>query len=253
MQMRINIPPLTRVLLALLLTISIAHQITRYVFGGLDPELLALIPQWSLFYPWVYFTATFAEQNVVTLLIAGATILYGGKYLERAWGSTEFGKFVLLVTVLPNVVSTFVYVLWFAITQDDSRAYVRDLPNPFDTPELTSSFLPQFGFHPRFRRTPRRLPRRFQAACSGAYSHNTAGHHQNTSQTFPCYLSCREYNLRTGHWNRYGACVRLGWLLYKLDIPSFLPKTDRVFWSQHRRTHNKGRCIRNFRFRLFLA
>lgn len=120
--MRVNIPPLTRLLLALLLAISIAHQITRYVFGGLDPELLALIPQWSLFYPWVYFTATFAEQNVLTLLIAGATILYGGKYLERAWGSTEFGKFVLLVTVLPNFAATFIYVLWFAITRDDSRA-----------------------------------------------------------------------------------------------------------------------------------
>ncbi|KAM0806264.1 eukaryotic integral membrane protein-domain-containing protein [Usnea florida] len=122
MQMRINIPPLTRVLLALVLAISIAHQITRYLYGGLDPELLALIPQWSLFYPWVYFTATFAEQNVVTLLIAGATILYGGKYLERAWGSTEFGKFVLLVTVLPNFLATLVYVLWFAITRDESRA-----------------------------------------------------------------------------------------------------------------------------------
>ena len=130
MQMRINIPPLTRVLLALLLAISITHQITRYLFGGLDPELLALIPQWSLFYPWVYFTATFAEQNVITLLIAAATVLYGGKYLERAWGSTEFGKFVLLVTVLPNFVATLVYVLWFAITRDDSRAYVFHLLRP---------------------------------------------------------------------------------------------------------------------------
>ena len=140
MQMRINIPPLTRVLLALLLAISTAHQITRYIFGGLDPELLALIPQWSLFYPWVYVTATFAEQNVVTLLIAGATILYGGKYLERAWGSTEFGKFVLLVTVLPNFVATFVYVLWFAITRDDSRAYVRNLSDSCGTPKLISFF-----------------------------------------------------------------------------------------------------------------
>jgi len=124
MQLRINIPPLTRVLLALLVAISVTHQITRYVFGGLDQGFLAIIPQWSLFYPWVYFTATFAEQNVVTLIIAGATILYAGKYLERAWSSTEFGKFVCLVTVLPNVAATFVYVFWYAITQDESRASV---------------------------------------------------------------------------------------------------------------------------------
>ncbi len=124
MQLRINIPPLTRVLLALLLPISITHQVTRYIFGGLDQGFLAIVPQWSLFYPWVYFTATFAEQNVVTLLIAGATILYGGKYLERAWSSTELGKFVLLVTVLPNIAATFIYVLWYAVTQDEERAYV---------------------------------------------------------------------------------------------------------------------------------
>ena len=120
--MRISIPPLTRVLLALLVAISVTHQITRYIFGGLDQGFLAIVPQWSLFYPWVYGTATFAEQNVVTLLIAGATILYGGKYLERVWSSTEFGKFVLLVTVLPNIAATFFYVLWFAITRDESRA-----------------------------------------------------------------------------------------------------------------------------------
>ena len=164
MQMRINIPPLTRVLLGLLIAISTAHQITRYFFGGLDPELLALVPQWSLFYPWVYITATFAEQNVVTLLIAGATILYGGKYLERAWGSTEFGKFVLLVTVLPNLIATFVYVLWFAITHDDSRAYVEHSSLHLITRKLIFFPSPQLGFYPRLRCPPRRLPCRFQAA-----------------------------------------------------------------------------------------
>lgn len=127
MQMRITIPPLTRVLLALLIAISITHQITRYVFGGLDFGFLAIVPQWSLFYPWVYVTATFAEQNVITLLIAGATILYGGKYLERAWSSTEFGKFLLIVTVLPNVAATLIYVFWFAITRDEKRAYASCL------------------------------------------------------------------------------------------------------------------------------
>ena len=124
MQMRINIPPLTRIILALLLTVSVTHQAIRYVFHSVPHELLALVPQQSIFYPWVYLTATYAEQNIVTLVVAGATILYGGKYLERAWGSTEFGKFLLIVTLLPNVASTFIYILWFAITRDASRAYV---------------------------------------------------------------------------------------------------------------------------------
>ena len=121
MQLRINVPPATRVLLAILVVVSVIHQATRQ-FVGHNAEFFALVPQLSIFYPWVYVTATFAEQNLITLLIAGATILYGGKYLERAWGSMEFGKFVLLVTLAPNVAATIIYVLWYAIIRDFSRA-----------------------------------------------------------------------------------------------------------------------------------
>lgn len=120
MQLRINIPPLTRVLLVLLVAISSIYQIAR---RG-DPIYIALIPQQSLLQPWVFFTATFAEQNLVTLIIAGATILYGGKYLERAWDFREFGKFVLLVTLIPNFGASLLCVLLFAITRDDNQAYV---------------------------------------------------------------------------------------------------------------------------------
>ena len=122
MQIRLNIPPLTKILLAVFLIIATVHQSTRYLFHSIPVDVLALVPQQSIFYPWVYFTATFAEQNIVTLVIAGLTVLYGGKYLERAWGSTEFGKFFAVVTVVPNFVAAIVYVLWFAITRDSSRA-----------------------------------------------------------------------------------------------------------------------------------
>ena len=121
MQLRVNVPPATRVLLAILVLISVTHQVIRQLAGS-HLEFFALIPQFSIFYPWVYVTATFAEQNLVTLLIAGATILYGGKYLERAWGSMEFGKFVLIVTLAPNVAATIIYVVWFAIIRDFTRA-----------------------------------------------------------------------------------------------------------------------------------
>lgn len=126
MQLRTTVPPLTRILLILLLVISSIYQITR--LAGLstlsDPGFLALIPQWSLFHPWVFFTATFAEQNILTLIIAWATIFFGGKYLERAWDSKEFGKFVLLVTLVPNFAASLLYVLLFAITRDDDNAFV---------------------------------------------------------------------------------------------------------------------------------
>lgn len=119
MQLRFNIPPLTRALLALTLVISTVYQVLRF---QARPDFLSLVPQLSVFSPWVYLTATFAEQNVVTLLVAIATTLFGGRYLERAWGSEEFGKFVLLVIALPNFVASLLYVLWFAITREDEQA-----------------------------------------------------------------------------------------------------------------------------------
>lgn len=87
-----------------------------------NSDFLVLVPQRALFQPWVYFTATFAEPNIVTLLLAGFTIFYGGNYLERAWGSGDFVKFVLVVTLISNFVASLLFVALFAITRDDDSA-----------------------------------------------------------------------------------------------------------------------------------
>lgn len=129
LSLRINIPPLTRVLLVALIGFSVIYQAAAYrshkagdsPTGTIVPWM-TLTPQLSIYYPWVYITSTLAEKNVVTLLIAGATVLYGGKYLERAWGSAEFGKFLLVITLIPNVVAAILYVFIFVITRADSRA-----------------------------------------------------------------------------------------------------------------------------------
>lgn len=124
MEFRISIPPLTRILLALVVVISVVYQIHRSWTKPGDLDFLGLVPQWALFQPWVFFTATFAEQDVFALLIAAVTILYGGKYLERAWDSREFGKFVLLMIFIPNFTATLAYILLFALTQGDDQVYV---------------------------------------------------------------------------------------------------------------------------------
>jgi membrane associated rhomboid family serine protease len=59
-------------------------------------------------------TSAFAEENILTILIGGATIYYGGKYLERAWGSSDFGKFMLVVTAIPNLAAGLLYILAYA-------------------------------------------------------------------------------------------------------------------------------------------
>ncbi|SLM33387.1 Protein of unknown function DUF1751, integral membrane, eukaryotic [Lasallia pustulata] len=119
MSLRINIPPLTRILLILLLGLSLAYQSIRWRLHTSRVPLpyLTIVPQLSIYYPWVFLTSPLAEQNLVSLLIAGATVLYGGKYLERAWGSREFGKFWLVATLIPNIIAVIIYLIWFAIKQ----------------------------------------------------------------------------------------------------------------------------------------
>lgn len=121
---RINIPPATRFCLISLLTLSLLYNIARW--RQLDPTpgspavtptvpYLTLIPAQFLFYPWTLLTATFVEQNIFTVLLNAATLFYGGKYLERAWGSREFAKFILAVAVIPNVVIVPIYLIASAL------------------------------------------------------------------------------------------------------------------------------------------
>ncbi|MCJ1476524.1 hypothetical protein MMC13_005190 [Lambiella insularis] len=131
MALRINVPPLTRVLLVLLLGLSIVYQAAWFrqnrVYNADRRHAIAwiaLIPITSIYHPWTYATSTFAEKNVLTLLVAGATFFYGGKYLERAWGSAEFGKFLLVVVLISNFVATCLYILVFAVVRTRTQAWI---------------------------------------------------------------------------------------------------------------------------------
>ena len=142
MMLRINIPPITRALLATLITLSVLNRTIAYgphltVFYGQEAQrywglpFLELMPQHSLWYPWVIVTATLVEYNVFLLLIAGATILYGGRYLERAWNSAEFGKFTLAVAAMSNVLTAAVWVLLMALG-NERMTYAHSPQHPVE-------------------------------------------------------------------------------------------------------------------------
>lgn len=84
---------------------------------------LTLVPAFCIYYPWTLLTATFVERSVFSLLINGATIFFGGKYLERAWGSREFGKVVLVASIIPNLIAVSTYLIWAAITASSTRSW----------------------------------------------------------------------------------------------------------------------------------
>ncbi|KAK7228881.1 hypothetical protein V2G26_001051 [Clonostachys chloroleuca] len=120
---RINIPPVTRALLIALLFQSILSAAIRYRqwTGTADILIpyLTLVPQLSIIYPWTFLSTSLVEGNVFTLGIAGATLFYGGRYLERAWSSRELAKFLALVTLIPNFLTFLVLVFFFTLTRDE--------------------------------------------------------------------------------------------------------------------------------------
>jgi len=119
---RLNIPPITRILLIALVSQSTLSAAIRYRQWSEESDIvvpyLALVPQLSLLYPWTFVTTTLVENNVFTAGIAGLTIFYGGRYLERAWTSKEFAKFLLIVSLIPNLLAFGTLVAMFAITGD---------------------------------------------------------------------------------------------------------------------------------------
>lgn len=143
MAFRINLPPVTRILLVLLVASSLLYNVARWRLSQPDPSAttptspvaqpigpstrpivpyLALIPSQCLWYPWTFLTATFVEQNIVTLLLNGATVFFGGKYLERAWGSQGFVYVLLIASIIPNLLAAPTYIMWAAVTGNPQRA-----------------------------------------------------------------------------------------------------------------------------------
>ncbi|KAI0392535.1 eukaryotic integral membrane protein [Xylariaceae sp. FL0594] len=119
---RLNIPPVTRIVLAVLILQSLSSIVIRRAHAGDSSFAIAwltLVPQLSLFYPWTFLTTTLVENNLIVLGIAGVALFNGGRYLERAWSSKEFAKFLLVVSVIPNLVCFLLLFALFTITRDE--------------------------------------------------------------------------------------------------------------------------------------
>ena len=115
---QINLPPLTRSLLAAVVAFTMLNFVQRpqLITAGNGIPYLAIVPGKSIMYPWVFALATVVEQNLLGLIATGLTVFYGGRYLERAWGSQEFIKFVVFVAIIPNLLSFLLYIAAYFIT-----------------------------------------------------------------------------------------------------------------------------------------
>jgi len=155
---RINLPPLTRALLLTNLLLSfinasirlsrwttrlnttpahtshISLQPSTYLSDrSLAVRYLALVVPYSIRFPWTFLTAALVENNLVSLAVSASVLWFGGRYLERAWGMGEFGKFVLFVAMIPNLLAFGVYGVWYGMVGQPelyaqiSMVHVEDL------------------------------------------------------------------------------------------------------------------------------
>lgn len=125
---RINIPPVTRVLLVTLVAQSLLSAAIRYRQWSETTSIvipyLTLVPQLSLVYPWTFVTSTLVESNIFTLAVACFTLYQGGRYLERAWSSADLAKFLVIVSLVPNVLTFATMVFFFTLTRNERWTYV---------------------------------------------------------------------------------------------------------------------------------
>lgn len=55
-------------------------------------------------------------------------LLYAGRYLERAWSSKEYAKFVAVCTIVPNLLGFGLCVILYYLSTNLSVLYVVLVP-----------------------------------------------------------------------------------------------------------------------------
>ncbi|OLL26032.1 Rhomboid-like protein 19 [Neolecta irregularis DAH-3] len=123
----ITIPPVTRTTVGVSMVSTLIVTVLRlraYLNGDSGSSsgvpysvpYMTIIPNRSIVYPWTLLISSYVETNIFALLISFGTFLYAGRYFERAWNSKEYLKFLLIVTVIPNLCSMLFSLVAYGLT-----------------------------------------------------------------------------------------------------------------------------------------
>ena len=125
MASRYSLPLVTRTLAVVLCFLYFLCAAYQYRIQGLgllplygDPSLvpqIVLVPNLIIYYPWTVFTATYVEANIATLFVSGLTLFFGGRYLERAWSSSQLAALMLVIALVPNTACVVLYSIFAAM------------------------------------------------------------------------------------------------------------------------------------------
>ncbi|KAG4300887.1 hypothetical protein PCK1_002964 [Pneumocystis canis] len=121
-----NSPLITRLSIFLTTILFFIHISLKFLINLLNPLLflkeeyselpfMVIIPGTSYLYIWTFFIAAFIENNFFTLILLLGLLYYGGRYLEKSWGSRSLIKFILIITIIPNILTWAWYIMRYII------------------------------------------------------------------------------------------------------------------------------------------
>ncbi|KAF9940307.1 hypothetical protein BGZ67_007937 [Mortierella alpina] len=141
-----NVPPLTKTVSTAMTVMTVLGFVLRFRDMAIasqhtddtaspDPDpsyasaeaslvpLLAMVPVSAPYHFWTLATAAFFERSIIQFAINTAFLLGSGKYLERAWGSREFLKF-LAVTSVGSMLGVYLTCLFqYVVRGNESLLY----------------------------------------------------------------------------------------------------------------------------------
>lgn len=135
---RFNLPPVTRGIGLAFVTLTCLHAYLRILGGSGDgadaaPTLsaglpyLVLVPGLSWYLPWTPLTAALINRDPINLAMSALVLTLAGRYFERAWGSVEYTKFMLIIAIGPNVLCACMLATAYIITGSQDALYVFNI------------------------------------------------------------------------------------------------------------------------------
>ncbi|KAK6202658.1 eukaryotic integral membrane protein-domain-containing protein [Scheffersomyces amazonensis] len=86
---------------------------------------LQLIPRSTIYYPWVIFTAIFAEISIITFIFSILVLIISTRYIEKFWGWKEVIKFIIIIGSITNFGTVLISIISNIIRNDSDS---MDLP-----------------------------------------------------------------------------------------------------------------------------
>lgn len=125
-----RIPIVTRTTVVASTVLSLMFWILNYRSTGPPgtsadyTNYLALVPGSAYYLPWTLLTSSFVSSNIFSLGVSLASLLLGGRYIERSFSSHELVRFYLVVTLGPNAVLLLSLLLLWLTTRDPTWLHV---------------------------------------------------------------------------------------------------------------------------------